>query len=196
MIAHGQPPGADLEIAGTAADPHNSREGVDAILRRRAEALARRPPEVQDSLEYLEILEFRLAYESYGLEIRTIREVAPLRAFTPVPSAPAFVVGIVNVHGRIVSVLDLKRFFELPGEALSDLNKVIVVGSDHMEFGILADAILQISRVPIKALQRSLPTLTGTRDKYLHGVTREQVVVLDAARLLADEALVVHEQVR
>jgi len=64
-----------------------------------------------------------------------------------------------------------------------------------MEFGILADTILGVRNMPLGDLQPSLPTLTGIREEYLRGVTRERVVVLDARKLLSDEKIIVNEQI-
>ena len=83
----------------------------------------------------------------------------------------------------------------LHGFGVTDLNKVIVLQSDTMVFGILADTILGVCRVPVSEIQPSLPTLTGIREKYLKGVTRERTVLLDAEKLLADEKIIVQEQV-
>jgi purine-binding chemotaxis protein CheW len=64
-----------------------------------------------------------------------------------------------------------------------------------MEFGILADTVLGVRAVPFQDIQPSLPTLTGVREKYLRGVTRKQVVILDVEKLLSDKKIIVHEEV-
>jgi purine-binding chemotaxis protein CheW len=64
-----------------------------------------------------------------------------------------------------------------------------------MEFGILADVVLGVRRIPLTDIQPSLPTLTGIREDYLKGVTGEQVVILDAEKLLSDKKITVHEEV-
>ena len=69
-----------------------------------------------------------------------------------------------------------------------------IIRSGAMEFGILADVIVGTRRVPLDGLQPSLSTLTGVREEYLRGVTTDGTVVLDARRLLADPAIVVHEE--
>ena len=163
------------------------------ILKARAQALAREPGKAQAADE-LEFVDFFLAHEKYAVEPRHVREVYPLENLTLLPCAPAFVLGIVNLRGEIVSVIDVRKFFDLPEKGLTDLNKVIVLRSDNMLFGILADAILGVRRVPAAEIQPSLPTLTGIREKYLKGVTPERTVLLDAEKLLADEAIIVREQ--
>lgn len=141
------------------------------------------------------MLEFQLAYERYGIESSYVREVYPLKDLTPLPCVAPFVLGIVNVRGQIVSVIDIKKFFDLPEKGLTDLNKVVIIHNDAMAFGILADAILGMRRIALRDVQPSLPTLTGIREQYLRGVTPERVVLLDAGKLLTDKDIVVHEEV-
>jgi purine-binding chemotaxis protein CheW len=164
------------------------------ILRERAQALARvPPPPAADTI--LEVLEFGLASERYAIEQRYVQEVQPLRELTPLPGTPAFILGIVNVRGRIVPVLDLKKFFELPERGLTDLHRTIIVRGHDLEIGLLADVIIGISGVPVESLQPSLPTLTGIRADYLRGVTDRRLVVLAVERILSDPKIIVHEEV-
>lgn len=172
-----------------------SPEETQHILKARAQALAQEPVSADAADVCIEVVEFILAHERYAVETRYVREVYPLENLTPLPCTPAFVLGIVNVRGEILSVIDLKKFFELPEKGLTDLNKVIVLESADMVFGIVADAISGVRRIQRAGIQPSLPTLTGIREDYLLGVTAERVVVLDAEKLLNDEELIVQEQV-
>lgn len=172
--------------------PLNLEEQV--ILRKRALALAREPEKEEAAAERLEIVEFLLAYERYGIESSYIREVYPLKDLTPLPGTPPFVLGIMNVRGKILSVIDLRKFFDLPQKGLTDLNKVIIVHDEVMEFGILADAILGVRLIPLRELQPSLPTLTEVRADYLKGVTEERLVVLDGGAILSDRRIIVQEE--
>ena len=170
-------------------------EEAKRILKARARALAREPAKDEADDDYIEVVEFVLAYEQYAVETRHVREIHPLEHLTPLPCTPAFVLGIVNVRGEILSVIDLRKFFDLPEKGLTDLNKVIVLESGPMVFGILADAVIGAKRIRLAGIQPSLPTLTGVREAYLMGVTAERTVILDAEKLLADEKIIVQEQV-
>jgi len=165
------------------------------ILKERAQSLARESARDESADVGIEVVEFILSYETYAVASEYVREVYPLEELTPLPCTPAFVLGIVNVRGEILSVIDIKKFFELPEKGLTDLNKVIVLESNGMVFGIVADAISGVRRILRADIQPSLPTLTGIRSNYLLGVTAERVVILDAEKLLSDEKLVVQEQV-
>ena len=173
------------------SEPSNARQ----ILRARAQALARTPECALVAGASLEVLEFRLAQERYALENRWVQEVCPLKELTPLPCTPPFVLGIVNVRGRILPVLDLKKFFDLSEQGLTDLHRIILVRGNDLELGLLADAIVGVRSIPADSLQPSLPTLTGIRGNYLKGVTAERLVVLDLARILADPKIIVHEEV-
>lgn len=172
-----------------------SFEDTQRILKTRALVLAQEPVPEDAADAHIEIVEFTLAHERYAVESHCVREVCPLEHLTPVPCTPAFVRGIVNIRGEILSVIDLKTFFDLPGKGLTNLDKVIVLQSVNMLFGILADAVTGVRRIPLIDVQPSLPTLTGVRENYLRGVTAERLVVLDPERLLADGGIVVQEQV-
>ena len=165
------------------------------ILRARARTLARPPDDAPAAATLLDVLEFRLAQERYALETRYVREVCPLKDLTPIPCTPPFVLGIVNVRGRILPVLDLKKLFDLPEQGLTDLHRIILVEAHEVEFGLLADATVGVRSIPADTLQPSLPTLTGIRSEYLKGVTAERLVVLDVGRILADPKIIVHEEV-
>lgn len=165
------------------------------ILRERAVALAREPDAPKTEAEQLKVVEFLLSPERYAIESAYIGEVFPLRDLTPLPCTPSFVLGIMNVRGRIISVLDIREFFDLPRRGLSALNKVIILQGEAMEFGILADAIIGTRLLPEDELQPYLPTLTEIRADYLKGVTEDRLVVLDGEKILSDGKIIVHEEV-
>lgn len=162
-------------------------------LRARAKALARSPKTDGAGQARLDVIEFVVACEKYAVESSYVREVYPLKELTPLPCAPAFVLGVISVRGQIVSIVDPKRFFGLPAKSLTDLNKVILISDGRMEFGLLADAVLGLRHIPLNELQPSLPTLTGLRAELLKGVTFEHLVVLDAAKLLSDVRVVANQ---
>jgi len=177
--------------SGLASTPEERKQ----ILRARARVLARESAKPDTAGESIEIVEFLLTNETYGIESSFVREVYPMKDLTPLPCTPSFVFGIINVRGRVVSVIDIKKFFDLPEKGLTDLNKVIVVHNDAMEVGMLADAMVGVRSIPFKEIQPSLPTLTGIRAEYLKGVTKERLIILDMEKFLSDRSIVVHEEI-
>ena len=177
------------EITGPSSDDKKR------ILRERAREIAAEPPEKDSSAGSIEVVEFTLSDERYAFETRHVSKVYPPGEITPLPCTPAFVYGIAYVKGEIISVIDIRKFFDLPERGLSNSNKIIILHSDEMEIGILADSISGVYSIALNKIEPSLPTLTGIREEYLAGVTKERVVILDGAKLLEDRSIIVHEEV-
>jgi purine-binding chemotaxis protein CheW len=178
-----------------AEDAMPTPEEKQAMLKTRARLLARELEENAGPQESLEIIEFRLSGETYGIASSFVREVCPLMDLTLLPGAPPFVLGIINVRGQIISVVDLKVFFNLPPRGLGDLNKVIILSSERIEFGILADPILATHPVLLDEIQPMSLTVTGIGVEYLKGVTAEGVIILDGDKIMGDEKMIVYQEI-
>ena len=118
-----------------------------AILQARAVALAGRAATVAEAGPALELVEFQLGGEHYAVESRFVREVCPVREITPLPGTPTFVVGIVNVRGQVLTVIDLRLVLQMGARGISDLNKVVILRDAGREVGILADEIVGVRRL-------------------------------------------------
>lgn len=165
-----------------------------SILKARAQVLAVEKKLELAQKEFFEIVVFRLAAETYGIESKFVREVYPLKDFTTLPGLPDFVLGIVNIRGQIVSVIDLKKFFNLPESGLGELNKVIVIRNEKMEFGILADTIEGTRSILIHEIQSSPVSATGIGANYLRAITIDRVIIIDALRILEDEKIIINQE--
>jgi purine-binding chemotaxis protein CheW len=169
-------------------------EERNRILKERAHALAREIEPATSAKDRLAVVTFELAGEHYAIEVSHVREVHALKELTPVPCTPPFILGIVNVRGQILTVIDFKEFVGLPKQGISDMNKVIIVRDGDMQLGILADRVDGMRLVASSDIQPSLPTLRDIRQEYLKGVTSDRLVILDALKLLYDEAIIVQQQ--
>lgn len=169
-------------------------EEKHTLLKARAQALAVETKDEAAQKESVEIVVFSLASETYGIGSTFIREVYPLKDFTTLPGTPAFVLGIVNVRGQIISVIDLKKFFNLPEKGLGELNKVIIIRNERMEFGILADIIHGTRSISIEEIQTPPVSTGGIGAGYLKGVTNDHIIILDAERILEDEHIIINQE--
>jgi purine-binding chemotaxis protein CheW len=164
------------------------------VLRERAAELARPDADASAAADVMELLEFRLAGERYAVETRFVSEVQPLRDLTPLPGTPPFVRGIVNLRGRILPVYDLKKFFALPEQGLTDLHRVVVVQGADLELGLLADVMVGVRRVDRGSLSPPPPTLSAIASHYLKGVSAERLIVLDLQHVLDDPRILVNDK--
>jgi purine-binding chemotaxis protein CheW len=161
------------------------KDKVGKILEARAKLLAQ-PVVEPTQAGGLDVLAFTLARETYAVESRYVREVVTLTDITPLPGVPDFVTGVTNLRGDVFVVMDLRRFFNLPPHGITDLHRIVVLGTTRTEFGIIADAALGQT---LLAKTDVLPArdIAGLRSAFITGVTRDATLVLDGAKLLADE---------
>lgn len=168
----------------------------ETVLRRRAEVLAKpvRPCSDAEAGPLLEVLEFRIGEEVYAVETAFVQSVQPLRHLTEVPCTPAFILGIVNVRGRIVTVVDLRRLFRMRDEGINDLHRIILLGSRDIEFGLLADISVGIRQLEEAALNAAPLHLSDVAQSYVRGITSEGVILLDGNRILTATEILVDEE--
>jgi purine-binding chemotaxis protein CheW len=164
------------------------------ILKARAGMLARKPSEQeQPSGDLLAVAVFLLAHERCALEFHFIREICPLKEPTLLPCTPPFVLGIINLRGQILSVIDFRRYAGLPVKGMTELNRVDIQESGDMEFGILADEILGMRTMPRREMQRQ-PFQTGILAHFIMGIASDGWIVLGGEKILADRKIVVEEE--
>lgn len=179
------------EVVGQEFD--NTAVKERAILEARAKALAKVTQETSGAM--MQLVVFRLADETYGIATRFVREVQPLQAISPVPCTPDFVTGVINIRGAIYSVIDIRQFLGVPSQKMTDENKVILVNAAGLLVGILADEVLGEISIPEATVKAPLATRAGLKEEYVQGVTKEMLSVLNLEALLADESIIVHEEV-
>lgn len=170
-----------------------SPERALARMEERARILARVPPRAPDAAEVLGVVTFSLANERYAIETRHVREVVRPTEFTPVAGVPEFLVGLHNLRGDILAVFDLRRFFGVAPKEQTDHSRVLVLGEERVEFGILADAVHEVTALRLDEIHEPPGTVAGVGREYLRGVTATALLVLDGDVLLRDARLVIDE---
>jgi len=139
-----------------------------------------------------EILFFQLGDGQYGLPASSIREVQPLGAWTPLPGTPPFVIGLVNVRGRLLAALDLCPLLDLPPTPPQATAQLIVLAANGGDVGLLADTVIAVGRSDGQLMP--VPSaMAGHGAAWVRGVDRHMHVLLDPASLLADPRLIVND---
>lgn len=166
---------------------------VRQTLRQRAQLLAKELVAEDCNGEKLEIVAFAIGRETYGIPSSLIREVCPVKEITAIPCVPAFIRGVIIVRGKILTLVDLRRFFNLQSNGISDLNKVLIIRSHGHEVGVLADSILGVQSLSPGCIQASLPAFSGIPLEYVRGFTPERLMILDIEKILSSESMLVND---
>jgi len=135
----------------------------------------------------LHIVGFRVGTETFGVPITCVHEIVRVPDITSVPDSPEFVEGVINLRGKIVSVVDLRKRF---GESKIDphkKNRVIVVESDGKLVGLIVDAASEVLRIPNADIEPPPSVLQNSESSYVTGVGKFQnrlIILVDLKRVL------------
>jgi purine-binding chemotaxis protein CheW len=137
------------------------------------------------------LVTFHLAAEEYGVEIGRVQEIIRATDITPVPGAQVHVRGVINLRGKIIPVIDLRRRFNLPEGAESDQRRIVVVELGEKRLGMLVDSVSQVIRVPAEVVEEIPEEATSIDDNYIKGVGKldnRLVIMLDLDQSLLNIA--------
>jgi len=146
-------------------------------------------------------LTFSLAGEQYGIGILKVREIIGMMPITPVPLAPPFLKGVINLRGKVIPVVDLRRKFEMPEADVTERTCIIVVqvkGSpDRISMGIVVDAVSEVLNIKASDIEPT-PTLgSNLNTDYILGIGKMDggiKILLDIDRVLSREEIMALEQ--
>ena len=164
------------------------RTQVNAVLANRAALLARKKI-AKSREEMLEIVRFLIDGQNYAFEVSQLREVCTLAQITKIPCSPEFIVGVINLRGQIIPIVDIRTFMNLPDHGPPVFNKAIVVETEDVCVGFLADEVIRAEKVAVSSIQRVLSSLSGITADCLRGLTSDHTILLDVSLMLANPKL-------
>jgi len=143
-----------------------------------------------DSDEMLQWVTFKLEQETYGVNVMQVQEVLRYSDIAPVPGAPSYVLGIINLRGSVVTVIDTRSRFGLMPSDVTDNTRVVIIESDKQVIGILVDSVAEV--VYMKASEIEMAPNVGTDEsaKFIKGVCNrenELLILVDLDKLLSDD---------
>jgi len=170
-------------------------DNVNEILKKRAKALAvHDQPSDNTAGKALAVVKFVLAPDTYAIDASMVTEVILLRELTPLPGVPSFLAGITNVRGKIVSIVDLKKYLGIKQVGISEHNRVILLSDERMEFGVLTDAIVGTDEIFTETLLEIPNSRQIETHRHIHGITPDGILWLNIAGLLSDAGLIIDQK--
>ncbi|MDA1129429.1 MAG: chemotaxis protein CheW [Chloroflexi bacterium] len=139
-----------------------------------------------------QLVVFDLASETYGVDIGSVREIIRIQETTKVPRTPEFVEGVINLRGKVIPVIDLrKRFGFKKTEATKD-TRIVVVDIGGNDIGVVVDAVTEVLRLSSASVEPPSGVITTADSDYLLGIAKLEtrlIILLDLQRALAADAL-------
>ena len=145
---------------------------------------------VDDNDEVLQWVTFKLDSETYGINVMQVQEVLRYSEIAPVPGAPMYVLGIINLRGNVVTVIDTRTRFGLETSEITDNTRVVIIESEKQVIGILVDSVAEV--VYLRASEIDIAPNVGNDEsaKFIQGVSNkdgELLILVDLNQLLADD---------
>ncbi len=166
---------------------------VQHILEERALALARQDGSA-DAERGEEIIIFQLGNERYGIPASFIHEVQPLKSYTRLPAAPLWLIGLVNVRGRLLSALDIRPLLGIEPAPPRTNAYLLILGVNGIEVSLLADTVIEIQHATLNLAPT--PSVTaGHGVAWVRGVDLSLNIIIDPHLLLSDPRLIVNDVV-
>ncbi|MDH3354445.1 MAG: chemotaxis protein CheW [Chromatiales bacterium] len=135
---------------------------------------------------------FTLADEMYGIEVMQIREVLRSPEISPVPGAPSYVLGIINLRGNVVAIVDTRSRFGLPPHEVDDSSRIIILEAKDYMIGFLVDSVSEVAELRSAAVEPAPDTGSHGGAKYISGLYNRDdglLILIDANKLLSDDEL-------
>ena len=136
-----------------------------------------------------QLVVFDLASEVYGVNIGAVREIIRIMDITRVPKTPEFVEGIINLRGKVIPVVDLRRRFSLPVSEENKENRIVVVDIGGQDIGVVVDAVTEVLRISSDLVEPPSSVITTADSAFLLGIAKlddRLIILLDLERVLTD----------
>ena len=142
--------------------------------------------------ELLQLVTFSIGEEEFGVDILKVQEIIRTMEITKVPRAQDFVEGVINLRGKVIPIIDLRRRFGLSSKKHDKHTRIIVIEINNMIVGFVVDSVSEVLRIPAGTVEPPPPVVAGVESEYISGVGKlhdRLLILLDLDKLLSNEDL-------
>ena len=142
--------------------------------------------------EILQLVTFSIGEEDFGVDILKVQEIIRMMDITKVPRAPEFVEGVINLRGKVIPIIDLRRRFGRAPRPHDKDTRIIVIEMSGIIVGFVVDAVSEVLRIPKSTVEPAPPVVAGVDADYISGVGKLEdrlLILLDLDKLLSSEDL-------
>ncbi|MCH7713096.1 MAG: chemotaxis protein CheW [Chloroflexi bacterium] len=135
-----------------------------------------------------QLVVFDLADEGYGVDIGSVREIIRMQDITQVPRTPEFVEGVINLRGKVIPVVDLRKRFGFPEADATKDTRIVVVDIGGQDIGVVVDAVTEVLRIGADAVEPPSSVITTADSEYLLGIAKLEtrlIILLDLQQALS-----------
>jgi len=140
--------------------------------------------------EIIQWVTFRLDNEKYGIRVMQVQEVLRMTEIAPVPGAPDYVLGIINLRGNVVTVIDSRKRFGLSETEADDSTRIVIIEAEKHVVGIMVDSVAEVVDLRTSEIDAAPNVGNDDSSKYIQGVSskeKELLILVDVNKLLSED---------
>jgi purine-binding chemotaxis protein CheW len=118
----------------------------------------------------LQLVTFKLGSEEFGVDILKVQEINKMMNITKIPNAPAFIEGVINLRGKIIPIVDLRKRLGFKDQDYDKSTRIIVVELDGLVLGFIVDSVSEVLRIPENTIEPPPSMVAGIESEYIEGV--------------------------
>lgn len=144
--------------------------------------------DTNESAGEIQLVVFDLASEHYGVDISDVREIMRMQAITRVPGAYNFVEGVINLRGKVLPVVDLRKRLGLNISEHTKDSRIVVIDIDSGEIGVIVDAVTEVLRIPKASIEPASSVISHANSDYMWGIAKlsdKLIILIDPSKALS-----------
>ena len=137
--------------------------------------------------EILQLVTFNLDNEEYAVAILKVQEIIRMKEITRVPNSPAEVEGVINLRGKVIPVVDLRKKFDLAGKENDEQSRIMIMDIQGITMGLVVDSVSEVLRIPSSTVEPTPPMASNISAEFIKGIAKLEdrlIILLDMDRLL------------
>lgn len=153
----------------------------------KAEVLAKQEQGKQIESDELQLVSFNIGTEEFGVDILKVQEINRMVEITKVPQAPNYVEGVINLRGKVIPIVDLRKRFSLELKEHDKNTRIVVVDIGGNIMGMIVDSVSEVLRLPASTIEPPPDIVTGVNSEYIKGVAKLEdrlLIFLDLSRVI------------
>jgi len=139
--------------------------------------------------ELIQLVTFHLGREEFGIDILKVQEINRMGEITKVPQTPHYCEGVINLRGKVIPVIDLRKKFEMDVEEWTKNTRIVVCDVDSNVIGMIVDAVEEVLRIPSSTIEPAPKIVTTVNSDYIKGVAKLEerlLIFLDISRIAGE----------
>jgi len=139
--------------------------------------------------ELIQLVSFHLGQEEFGIDILRVQEINRMVEITKVPQAPHYCEGVINLRGKVIPIIDLRKKFEMDIEEWTKNTRIVVCDVDGNVIGMIVDAVEEVLRIPSSTIEPAPEIVTSINSDYIKGVAKLEerlLIFLDISKIAGE----------